>query len=463
MLDLNEKYLARLQEIAEDIQNSDLYANYMDTEEDAEYKVLCDVYEPMINKVYQEVAANDPLQLIGMENILLNSYFEGLYLPKILGYSVQRGQINATYKYVRPQSHFKNILMAILESSNFECIKKRIGQSVQMGFALSSDIWITDLINSIANKRIRYYLQNSKLDRFRDAHERQEAYRRYTNQFIKENYLTADFPETFSELKVEYPELKTFLMYRLGKRLNNESLLPFVVEAVKNEAFFGTAEHVQLMCLALNFCIFSEEDTKVVSAIFNKQRLEMPEFCEKYLSFLIEMHNAHFDLDSKAEMKASLLIDRDIKDDISEYYRIADVVHTQGYTNEDVIQVVRQFYDNHEGLSSINESLRRMIFHYLYNIITPLRERDYPEFFEISKTFAAYMRLFDNEQFNQNIRDISQDYIRKCLVKFTDKRGKEYQEVKRFVAGNFPTWHFLKEKDVVELFKTRRKRKTAEA
>jgi hypothetical protein len=462
MLDLNEKYLARLQEIAEDIQNSDLYASYMETEEDAEYKTLCDVFEPMIGKVYQEVAANDPLQLISMETILLNSYFEGLYLPKILGYSVQRGQINATYKYVRPQSHFKNILMCILESSNFECIKKRIGQSVQMGFALSSDIWITDLINAIPNKRVRYYLQNSKLDRFRDAHERQEAYRKYTNQFIRDNYLTADFPQTFSELKVEYPELKTFLMYRLGKRLNNESLLPFVVEAVKNETFFGTEEHVQMMCLALNFCTFSTEDTEVVSKIFNKQRQEVPEFTEKYLSFLIEMHNAHFELDSKAEMKASLLIDRTIKDDISEYYRIADVVHTQGYINEDVVQVVKHFYDNHEGLSTINECLRRMIFGYLYNTITVLKERDYADFFEISKTFAAYMRIFDNERFNQNLRDISQEFIRKCLIKFTDKRGKEYQEVKRFVAGNFPNWHFLKEKDVVELFKTRRKRKTAE-
>jgi hypothetical protein len=397
-----------------------------------------------------------------MENILLNSYFEGLYLPKVLGYSVQRGQINATYKYVRPQSHFKAILLTILESSNFECIKKRIGQSVQMGFALSSDIWITDFINAMPNKRIRYYLQNSKLDRFRDAHEREDAYRKYTNQFVRDNYLTADFPETFSELKVEYPELKTFLMYRLGKRLNNESLLPFVVEAVKNEAFFGTEEHVQLMCLALNFCTFSTEDTEVVSKIFNKQRQEVPEFTEKYLSFLIEMHNAHFELDSKAEMKASLLIDRTIKDDITEYYRISDVVHTQGYINEDVVQVVKNFYDNHEGLSTINECLRRMIFGYLYNTITAFKERDYPEFFEISKTFAAYMRIFDNERFNQNLRDISQEFIRKCLIKFTDKRGKEYQEIKRFVAGNFPVWHFLKEKDVVELFKTRRKRKTEE-
>jgi hypothetical protein len=137
-------------------------------------------------------------------------------------------------------------------------------------------------------------------------------------------------------------------------------------------------------------------------------------------------------------------------------------VHTQGYINEDVMQVVKNFYDNHEGLSTINECLRRMIFGYLYNTIIHYKERDYPDFFEISKTFAAYMRIFDNERFNQNLRDISQEFIRKCLIKYTDKRGKEYQEIKRFVAGNFPAWNFLKAKDVVELFKTRRKRKTAE-
>ena len=156
MLDLNEKYLVRLQDIAEDLQNSDLYASYMDTEEEAEYKLLCEVYEPLIGKVYNEVAANDPLQIVAIENILLNTYFEGLYLPKILGYSVLRGQINSTYKYVRPQNHFKGILMAILESSNFEFIKKRIGQSVQMGFALSSDIWITDFI--LVSQLQKYFL-----------------------------------------------------------------------------------------------------------------------------------------------------------------------------------------------------------------------------------------------------------------------------------------------------------------
>jgi hypothetical protein len=462
MLDLNEKYLNRLQEIAEGIQNSDAYAAYLDTEEEAEYKVLCDLYEPRIAKIYAEVAATDPLQLISLETILLNPYFEGLFLQRILGFSVLRGQVNGQFKYVRPQNHFKDILLAILESSNFEFIKKRIGQSVQMGFALSSDIWITDLINAVANKRLRYYLQSNKLDKFRELHERQLGFTRYAAQFAKDNYLTSDFPETFSELKVEYPELKNFLMYRIGHRLDNESLLPYIVASVKNPALQGTTEHIQLMCIAMNFFSLSPEDTKELTVIFNKLRGEIPEFTEKYLSFVNDMQEAAFDLDAKAEMKASTMVDRNVKDDISEYYRIADVIHSQSYVNEDVMQVVKHFYDNHEGLSTVNECIRRLVYGYLHRFITNLRERDYMDYFEISKTFSAYMTIFDNEHFNQNLRDISLTFVRKCLVKFIDKRAKEYQEIKRFVQSHFEAWHFLRDKDIVEMFKTRRKRKATE-
>ena len=462
MLDLNEKYLSKLQQIAEDIQNSELLAQYMETEEEAEYKALCDAYESKISKIYADVASNDPLQLISLERILLNPYFEGLFLPRILGYSILRGQVNAQYRYTRPQDHFKEILNAILESSNFEYIKKRIGQTVQVGFALSSDIWITDFINSIANKRLRYYLQSNKLDKYREVKEREIAYTRYKNQFSKDNFLTADFPATFAELKVEYPELQTFLMYRVGKGLNNTSLSQYIVDAVKNEAFFSTNEHIQLMCFAMNFFDLPEADTAEVSRIFNKLRVEIPEFTHKYLSYIIEMHNEHFELDGKAELKASSMVDKSIEDEITEFYNIADIIHTSGYVSQDVMEQVRAFYDNHEGLSTINECLRRLIFGYLYRYITNLKEKEYMEYFKISKIYSAYMSIFGNEQFSQNIRDISMDYMRKCLVKFTDKRAKDYQDVKKFISGTFVDLHFIKEKDVVEMFKTRRKRKTAE-
>jgi hypothetical protein len=463
MLELNDSYINKLQTIAEEIQNSDLLAQYLETEEEAEYKAVCDAFEPSIAKIHAEVAAKDPLQIIHLEQILLNDNFEGLFLPRILGFSIMRGEVNSQVKYIRPQNHFKDILTAVLNSSNFEYIKKRIGQTVQIGFALSSDIWITDLINSIENKRLRYYLQSNKLDKYRDIKERKIAHTRYKNQFSKENYLTADFPTTFAELKVEYPELQNFLMYRVGKNMDNSSLNGYLVETVKNEAFFSTNEHIQLMCFALNFFDLSKDEMDDISKIFNKLRQEVPEFSEKYLNFIVEMHLAHFELDGKAELRASSNVDKTIKDEISEYYTIADIVHTKGYTAQDVMKEVKLFYDNHEGLSTINECLRRLIYGYIYRVVIELRERDYQNYFDLSKTFTQYMNLFRNEQFSQNIRDISMEYVRKCLVKFTDKRARDYQDVKKFVAGNFVDWNFQKDKDVVEMFKTRRKRKSTDA
>jgi hypothetical protein len=463
MLELNEKYLNRLQVIAEEIQNSDLLTQYLDTEEENEYKILCETFEPGVARLHAEVANDAPLQLIAFEQILLNPYFEGLFLPRILGYSVLRGQLNNNFKYTRPQNHFKEILTAIMESSNFEFIKKRIGQTIQIGFALSSDIWITDLINNVANKRLRYYLQSNKLDKYREDHERKAAFIKYANQFSKENFHTADFPSNFSELKVGYPSLKHFLMYRIGKRLDNSSLSPYIVNSVKNKEFYGTTEHIQMMCLAMNFADLPEADAKEIAGIFNKLRNEVPEFSEKYLSFIVEMHQNHFELDGKAELKASSLVDKSIKDDITEYYNIADMVHSKGYVNTEVMDAVKVFYDNHEGLSVVNECLRSMIYGYLYRYITNLREKDYNTYFDISKIYTSYIHIFDNEQFSQNIRDISMQYVKKCLTRFTDKRARDYQDVKKFVAGVFVDLHFIKEKDVVEMFKTRRKRKATEA
>lgn len=459
MQDLAEKYIIKLQKIATDIQASEPFAIYTESEEEADYKSVCDVYEPQIAKVYQEIAANDPLQIEAAEKILLNNYFEGLYLPRILGFSILRGQVNDQTKYVRPQNHFKEILKAILESAHFENLKKRIGQTTQIGFALSSDIWITDFISENPNKRIRYYLMGNKLDKYRDPKERHAAYTKYKAQFSRENYLTAIFPANFSELKVEYPELKTFLLYRIANKYPNTSLLPFLVGTLKNELFLGTTEHIQLMCLAVNFFKMSAADEKEVAAIFNKMRKDVPDFSDKYLSFIIELHDKHVELDNASEMKASGIIDRNIKDDVQEYYRIADIIHTQGYSQPDVINIVKAFYDNHEGLSVLNECLRRLVGSYINRLISNLSENDYADYFESSKTFATYMRLFDNEHFNQSIRDESIKYTNKCFLKFTDKRGKEYQEVKRFVKTNFTQWHFLKEKDVVEMFKNRRKKK----
>jgi hypothetical protein len=118
---------------------------------------------------------------------------------------------------------------------------------------------------------------------------------------------------------------------------------------------------------------------------------------------------------------------------------------------------------SHEGLSAFNEGIRRTVFRYLKQLVDNLLPSQYSDFFEITKLFAVYMGLFGNQQFNQNLKELSMSYVRKLLKVYTDKRGKDYQDIKKFVSSTFRDFKFLNEKEIVNLFKTRRKRKPADS
>ena len=53
-------------------------------------------------------------------------------------------------------------------------------------------------------------------------------------------------------------------------------------------------------------------------------------------------------------------------------------------------------------------------------------------------------------------------YVNRLLHLFIDKRAKDYQDVKKFVATQFVEFGFLQDKEVVEMFKSRRKRRKSD-
>ena len=150
MAELNEAYKDHLMKISEVIKESEEMATFIDTEEPEDYKALQEKFEPAIEELYAAVANDEPLQLQALEEVLLNDDFGGLYLPKILGFTILRGQLDTHYKYVQSQNHFRNILLFICNSPNFDVLKARIGQSVQIGFSISSDIWITNILKAVS-------------------------------------------------------------------------------------------------------------------------------------------------------------------------------------------------------------------------------------------------------------------------------------------------------------------------
>mgnify|MGYP001315932532 CR=1 FL=1 len=462
MLPLDKQYLDELEAISAKVQESDELAYYLSEEEDTYYEQMKERFEPLIEDLYNRVSEENPLQIISLDRRIMQDDLEGLFLPRILGYSVLRGELNDQYKYVRPQDHFKDVLMAICNSPNFEILKKRIGQSIQVGFALSSDIWITNLIAPVENKRIRYFLQSQKLDKYRSLEGRIQGYNIYKKQFLHFNYMTGEFPTNVGELKVMWSSLKEFLVYRVEKKLDNTSFLPFMTAFIENKDFQGHDEHLQILCIYTNFFDLDEVQRQHLSQHFNQTRKAHPEFNDRWFHLVLELHEStRVDLDAAADGRTSAVLDRSTKDDLTDYYDLMDIIHGVGYINEAAMDAVKAFYNRHEGLSIINECVRMTIYHYFARLLKNLEVSDYHELFELAKVYTVYIQIFANQQFNLNVKDLSMRYVKRLLRHYTDKRGKDYQDIKKFVSTTFLDLNFLKEKEIVELFKTKRKRKSS--
>jgi hypothetical protein len=461
MHSLDSKFSKRLTSIAKAIQGSDELAAYLDTEEADEYKALQEAFEPQLAELHKEVNDNYPLQTLALEEALLNGDLEGLFIPRILGYSVLRGELNEICKYVRPQLHFRKILRSICESANFDLIKQRIGQSVQMGFAMSSDIWVTGLISEVDNKKIRFYLQNLISNRFRDPVVRRGAYNRYLRQFTNINYLTVDIPKNKAELTNGINNLVRFLEARDQYGLSHETYKSELIGLLQQKELWDSIEYVRLASTLLKMKQAGDEIHNEVIKAFNTLRAESTKFNESYFGLLEEILKSQEDVDEEFDKKMATLLDASIKDDMLDFYQLMEIMHSKGYIHDDTIDAVRKFYNSYEGLSTINECLRQTVSGYFARLLRNLDVEAYHDYFELNKIFAIYMNLFSNEAFNQSVKRDNLQYVKRLLKRYTDKRSRDYQDIKKFVSLSFLDMHFMTEKEIVELFKTRRKKKTA--
>ncbi len=470
---LDQKYQIELDTLRGVIQSSDLLVTYLDDEEEASYQTLRDAFEPQIEALYERVAENHPLQLATLESVLLHPEFEGMYISKILGFSVLRGEIDNDYHYRRPQDHFKEVLLAITESSNFEWIKTKIGQSCQIGFALSSEIWVSNLINQVENKKIRQFFESMVLDKFRALPARKAAYEGYQRQFIHHNYHSADFPKTIGELKSLFSALEKFVQYRIRYGKINMSLLPNFKEFLDNAAFKQEEEYQKMLVLFSRYFPHKGHESWI-SGLFNEARANLPGFSELYFTYLLDIEEKGLPLDKASDVNIHQLLDKSIQDDIMRYSILIHLIHDKGYIHEDAIEATRSFYESHEGLSDINECLRHTIYGHFERLISNLPVEDYKVLIgtdhkkseeeavrddSIARFMKLYMDIFANQEFNIRLRNLSMSFVQRCMKQFTDKRSTSYQDVKNFVLDKFPDWNFMKEKEVVEMFKTRRNRK----
>jgi hypothetical protein len=263
-------------------------------------------------------------------------------------------------------------------------------------------------------------------------------------------------------MKANFSALRQFLLKRFETGTENSSLKQQIVGFLDNKDFNNTEEYLEMLAIYGNYMDLDPAERLNFATHFERERRNFQEFDIRYLRFLASLYQAP-GISMVNDERMSNAIDKTWKDKISDYYRIADKIHSLGYIHPDAIEAVQDFYLSHQGLSVESECLRLLILNYLAKLISGLTEREYADYFELTKYFSIYMKIFSNQQFNQSIEKLSMIYVSKLLKRFTDKRAKDYQDVKKFVSTQFVDLGFLKDKEVVEMFKTRRKkRKTAE-
>ncbi|MCZ2101325.1 MAG: hypothetical protein LC107_07295 [Chitinophagales bacterium] len=454
---LTANYKNHLDQIIAAIQNSDLLASYFEEESEDIYKQMIESFEPHIHEMYQIVAEKSPLQLIALEKALLNPGLEGMFLPKILGYAVLRGEINSDYKYLRPQEHFKEILLTIIDSANFEYIKSRIGQTIQVGFALSSDIWLTNLLQDISNKKVKTFLNHQRMEKYRDVEPREELYNNYKRQFQGQNFNTVSFPEDVQQFRIYQQSLIDFLIFRAHRRFNNESIFPSIDKFVNNSAFYNEHGFLEVIMLIAMFYDVSDTTKKKISQLLDQFRKDDTQFVTHYFKNLLKLYRDDVEITPEADKRMSQIINKNVSDSVTEYYNLMNAVHTKGYVHPDTIVQVSQYYEAHKGLSIENECLRDSIYGYCESFLNNLDTDSYREYFEINKVYISYINTFQNQKFNQRIKDLSLDYIKRLLAVYTDRKGKDYQDIKKFVTATFLDLDFKTEKELKELFTAKRK------
>jgi len=460
---LSADYTQRLEDIKSAIQESELLSTYIDSEEQEDYATFKEAFEPEIAALYQEVANVAPLQLESLEVALLDEGLEGLYLPKILGYAVLRPRVDARGFYYRPQEHLRTVMTAIARSAAFPELERRIGQGVTVALALSTNVWVSSLMETIPNKIPRNFFINKNDSSIRTPEQRLAVHARYARQFAKENFATATLPTSVDEATVTFPDVLKFLEYRYGHDVDNSSLAEPLFTLLTNASLKAIPGYKSVLTLT---GMFQEMPTGNENKLRDLLRGEAKEdgFAEAYFDFLASLHHgSSVQITAEVDRRMGQRIGNSGDGLVQQYYGLVEKIHANGINHLETQDAIRIFIGDQKGLSNVVECVRQTVLHYFTAMIGGLDTGNYTEFFEASKLFAPHFEIFDNESFKQAVRTLSTRYVKSCMKVYTDKRGRDYQDIKKFVKRTWVDLGFMTEREVTNFFKVKRTRKPSAA
>ncbi|HMP31574.1 MAG TPA: hypothetical protein PKD85_18370, partial [Saprospiraceae bacterium] len=308
-------------------------------------------------------------------------------------------------------------------------------------------------------KKVKSFLGIFRNDKYRELKARKGLYDNYAMQLNKANFKSVEFPKTIADLKSSFYALRTFIVHRASRDLDNSSLMNHLGQFISNDKLNASLEFLELMIIIGLKYNLDDQTAKAYTKTINQIAKERPNFKNDFFEIYDRLHvGKELSIAPEDEHNLGKLL-VEVKDkEIIRFFDTTNELHSKGFVHIDAIEKVREYYENHPGMSIENEVLRSSVLIYINKFLKNIEIDAVNDYFEINKVITAYLSIFNNERFKQEVKTSSMNFINKCLASFDDKRSRDYQDIRKYVSSTFLDLGFLTEKEITELFKTRRKK-----
>lgn len=458
-MSIKATYSKRLDAVKKFLSDSAEYQAYLESEEREEYKAVADKVEPYLQSLYNEIAEKNPMEIIEFEEILTDEALEGIFVDKLMYFTILRASVDENYRFERSQERLEELILFAAQSSSFEAMQRSLLLPVRLAFSLSSGIWGNKVIGKIKNKSAREFFQRQFGEATRDDHARAVQYRSLKKRFKEIKYQSASVPTDNINWKTEFADFRNFLVDRIGAGHDNTTVKASLYEFLENDAFKGTDEQIELLCIFIHFIELDDEDFDKVETVLNELR-KGEGFDESYFGILLKVMKMDMPIDLDRIGIINDLLDTDHKDSLLGFYELLTNFSVKDFMDEEIVESVEIFSGRHRELSPIMTCFKHLLIRIIDAEVVKHLNDDYTQLFQSMHIYDGLAEAFLEKSYRQDIKEILVEYM-KSLMFYFEKGSTEYKAIKAMVMDAPVKNNFVTTKEVRALYRAQLKAEKA--
>ena len=159
----------------------------------------------------------------------------------------------------------------------------------------------------------------------------------------------------------------------------------------------GNHLHAQIAITTGLFFDLNKNHLDELQKVLKSTRAKADDFSELFFNLLLELQQSEqYQVQPQGDLRlASIFGKSGTKEDVFDYYELVTTIHQKELGDQEVLDAIQKFTLQYDGLSTINECVRRTIYGYFSRRIHELSPSEYTDMIEVTKLYPVFMRIFD--------------------------------------------------------------------